>query len=252
MALAELIGKLRTQKQATSRTAFQRYLQTVKALANGSEVDADEVSDILTAAGKDEDHFEADVNLQSQRLAWHAQLTQNHQATQDRRQAELDMAEAQAKLQAAYDKLMPAVDHAQARIDVANQTALYTQQAEHRLTETIIDTELLQRESETSAKLSEVNAELKPLLVDRSHKASSLMNAELVLRQLTGRNPDDWKAWGITSFFHKTQDIKAAESRVDDVQSELAQLDAAIKPRQIEQRRLQTELTDIHAEKLLP
>ena len=87
------------------------------------------------------------------------------------------MAEAQAKLQAAYDKLMPAVDHAQARIDVANQTALYTQQAEHRLTETIIDTELLQRESETSAKLSEVNAELKPLLVDRSHKASSLMNA---------------------------------------------------------------------------
>ena len=252
MPLAELVQKLRTKKQSSERSSFQLYFQMVKSLANGDEADSDEVGDILDAASKDEIDLERDVGIQQQRLAWHAQLTQNHQATQDRRQAELDMAEAQAKLQAAYDKLMPAVDHAQARIDVANQTALYTQQAEHRLTETIIDTELLQRESETSAKLSEVNAELKPLLVDRSHKASSLMNAELVLRQLTGRNPDDWKAWGITSFFHKTQDIKAAESRVNDVQSELVQLDAAIKPRQIEQRRLQTELTEIHAEKLLP
>ena len=105
MALAELVQKMKSKKQATARSAFGHYLEAVKPLALGKEIDADEVELILAAAGKNEDDLSRDVNLQQQRNAWHSQLMQNKQAVQDRHQAERDLAAASAALQAAYDKL---------------------------------------------------------------------------------------------------------------------------------------------------
>lgn len=69
MALAELIGKLRNKKQAAHRSTFSHYLDTVRQLARGEEVDADEAGHILEAAGKNENDLESDVATMQRRLA---------------------------------------------------------------------------------------------------------------------------------------------------------------------------------------
>jgi hypothetical protein len=253
MALAELVQKMKSKKQATARSAFGHYLEAVKALAAGKEIDADEAGHIINVAGRDESALERDVNLQQQRNAWHSQLMQNKQAVQDRYQAERELQAAQAALQAAFDKLQPAVDQAQARLNDANFRHSTTLNAEAWLAGNLLDVELLQRESVLNDRLREINQELAPLLADREHKRSSLMNAELCLRQITGRSDDAWPTLGtINSLFWRNKDTIPAQERVDDVQDQLAQLEQAIRPRQQEQQRLQAELNSIHLEKLKP
>jgi hypothetical protein len=253
MALAELVQKMKSKKQATARSAFGHYLEAVKALASGKEIDADEVGHIIEATGRDESALERDVNLQQQRNAWHSQLMQNKQAVQDRLQAEHDLASAQQAMQAAFEKLQPAVEMAQARLHDANHRFMTTLNAEAWLAGNLLDVELLQRESELNDRLREINQELAPLLADREHKRSSLMNAELCLRQITGRPNDAWPTLGsINPLFWRNKDTVPAQQRVDDVRSQLSQLEQAIRPRQQEQQRLQAELNAIHQEKLKP
>jgi hypothetical protein len=253
MALAELIGKLKNKKQASARSVFGHYLEAVKALASGKEIDADEVGHIIDAAGRDESALEKDVNLQQQRFAWHAQRVQNQQAVSDRLQAERDLQAAQAALQAAFDKLQPAIDQAHDRLNAANFRHSTTLNAEAWLAGNLLDVELLQREAALNDRLREINQELAPLLADREHKRSSLMNAEFCLRQITGRSDDAWPTLGtINSLFWRNKDTIPAQERVDDVRSQLSQLEQAIRPRQQEQQRLQAELNSIHQEKLKP
>jgi hypothetical protein len=254
MALAELVQKMKSKRQATARSAFGHYLNAVKALASGKEIDADEVGHVLEVAGRDESALERDVNLQSQRNAWHSQLMQNKQAVQDRHHAERDLAAAQRALQEVYDKLMPAADAAQRRIDAADYSFMTTTQAEAWLCDpaNILDAELLERETALNAKLRECQIELRPLLIDREHKRTALIGAEQRLSQLRGRDKDDWQAWGIIDYFHQNKDIKAAQERVDDVRDQLSQLEQAIHPRQQVQAKLQSELNQIHQEKLKP
>jgi len=253
MALAELVQKMKSKKQATARSAFGHYLEAVKALASGKEIDADEAGHIIEGAGRDESALERDVNLQQQRNAWHSQLMQNKQAVQDRYQAERDLQAAQAALQAAYDKLQPAINQAHDRLNAANHSSLITAGAEAWLSEHILDHELIEREQAVVVQLRKVNSELSPLLQDREHRRSSLMNAELCLRQITGRSDDAWPTFGtINSLFWRNKDTIPAQERVDDLKNQLSQLEQAIRPRQQEQRELQAELNSIHQEKLKP
>ena len=220
---------MKSKKQATARSAFGHYLEAVKALASGKEIDADEAGHIINVAGRDESALERDVNLQSQRNAWHSQLMQNKQAVQDRHQAERDLAAASAALQAAYDKLQPAVELAQARLHDANYRHSTTLNAEAWLAGNLLDVELLQRESVLNDRLREINQELNPLLQDREHKRSSLMNADLCLRQITGRSDDAWPTFGtINSLFWRNKETIPAQQRVDDLKNQLSQLEQAI------------------------
>lgn len=253
MALAELIGKLRTKKRATERTAFQHYLQAVKSLASGEESDADEISHILEVANKSESDLERDVNLQQQRFGWAAQLQANRQAVADRIAAERDVATAQAELQKAYDRLSPAVQAAQDRMRTLEQIAMTTSQAESRLSELILDQELLQREAVVVAKLREVDSELKPLLSDREAKRHSLDNAEFRVEQFRRREGGGHELFGsLSEFFNAGPDLKASKARAADLQDQVRQLAGLIAPRQAEQRRLQNELDLIHQQKLNP
>ena len=253
MALAELVQKMKSKKLATARSAFGHYLEAVRALAAGGEIDADEAGHIINVAGRDESALERDVNLQQQRNAWHSQLMQNKQAVQDRYQAERDLAAASAALQSAFDKLQPAVELAQARLHDANYRHSTTLNAEAWLAGNLLDVELLQRESVLNDRLREINQELNPLLQDREHKRSSLMNADLCLRQITGRSDDAWPTFGtINSLFWRNKETIPAQERVDDLKNQLSQLEQAIHPRQQEQAKLQSELNSIHQEKLKP
>lgn len=254
MALAELVQKLRSKKQAATKTAFSHYLQdVVKLLASGEEVDADEVGHILEAVGRTESDLERDVSLQQQRLSWAAQLQANRQATADRILAENDLRAAQSELQKAYDRLTPAIQAAESRMRTLEQITLTTYQAESRLSELILDQELLQREQSVAATLRSVCDELRPLLADQTHLQHRIAGAEFQVERLRGRGHNEWYSLtGITNAFHKDERIKKAESHLADLRSQAKQLNAAIEPRQAEQRRLQSELDSIHAEKLKP
>ena len=252
MALAELIGKLKSKKTQATKTAFGHYIELVKRLASGSECDADECVHVLDANSVDESRLERDVNLQTQRNQWHAQMLQNRQAVQDRVQAERELQAAQAKLQEALAKLQPAVDSAFDRLADANHAALVTHGAEAWLCEHILDAELLEREQAVSRQLGVVSQELNPLLQDRHNKQHSLGNAEFNLSRLQTREAGDWVPAGIVQFFNQNSDIRALLERVSDLQSQIQQLNAAIAPRQAEQNRLRAELDSIHQRKLEP
>ena len=254
MALAELIGKLRTKKQAVHRSALGHHLEAVKALASGKEIDADEVGHIIDAAGRDESALEKDVNLQQQRFAWHAQRVQNQQAVSDRLQAENELQAAQRALQSAYDKLQPAIDQAQARLNDANHKFMTTMQAEAWLAdpENIIDKELLEREAAVNAQLREVNNELKPLLQDQARRQTTLENLQSHVGKLRDHASIPWLPLEMLGLQQADAAIKSTDARIEAVRDELQQLQEAIRPRQQKQVRLPAELNQIHQEKLKP
>lgn len=252
MTVAELIGKIRTKRQAAERSAFGHYLEAVKALASGKEIDADEVGHMIEAAGRDESQLEKDVSLQQERNGRYAQLTANRQAAADRIAAERDLRDAQASLQKAINELTPAVDAAASRLRLLDQAVIQTSYAEAWLAEHVLDVELLQRESAVSERLKEVNTELRPLLTDREHKQHSLENAEFNLAQIRSRDSRNALIAGIENFINQPLDLRQTSERIADLKNQLAQLEEAIRPRQAEQQRLQAELQKIHAEKLKP
>ena len=245
MALAELIGKLRSKKQAAHRSEFGYYLGLIKSLASGAEIDSDEVAAVLDATNKDESNLERDVGIQQQRFSWAAQLQANQQAGTDRLLAERDLATAQRALQAAYDKLQPAVDAAHDRLNDANLRFLTTQNADSKLAENILDQELLQREAALIPELQTINAELRPLVADRGRLQTALENAEFQHTQKT-------RSTGRVAWFVQAKNADELAEIVANLQSQLRQLDALIRPRQQLQRDLQNELNQIHAEKLKP
>lgn len=255
MALAQLFDSLRAKKQTAARSAFGHYLTLVRDLAAGSEIDADECSHILDASNKNESDLESDVNLQQQRVQWAAQRTQHIQAAADRRQAESDLIQARQTLQQAIERLQPAVDSAVARMANAEYVLATTSQTEAWLAnpDNILNKELLLREAAVGRQLSDISSELQPLLQDRQAKQHSLENAEFRLSQHRRREGAGHELFGtLSEFFAAGPDLRATKARVDDLTSQVAQLDSAIRPRQAQQQRLQAELDQIHRQKLEP
>ena len=245
MALADVLAKLRSKKQAAHRSEFGHYLGLIKSLASGEEVDSDECSHILDANGKDESNLEHDVGIQQQRFSWAAQLQANQQAGKDRLLAERELQTAKAKLQEQFDKLQPAINAAHDLLNDANLRFLTTQGADSRLAENILDQELLQREAALIPELQTINSELKPLVADHGRLQTALENAEFQHVQKT-------RSTGRAAWFIQPKDADELAEIVANLQSQLRQLDALIRPRQQRQRELQRQLSDIHAEKLQP
>lgn len=254
MALAELIGKLRSKKQTARRTAFGRYLDLVKSLASGQEVDSDDAAEILAATGRNELALETDVNRQQQRDQWHATLLRHRQASTDQATAAAELERAQAALNEALRKLEPAVVAARAKLDAAIHSQLVTAGAEAWLSspENLLDEELTQREQAVNLRLREVNEELRPLEIDRQHKQDALQNAEFQLTRIQGRGTGNtWTGFG-QWLSQVLPDEKPVRAKITDLQRQIAQLTEAIEPRRREQLRLQAELDQIHRAKLEP
>ena len=245
MGLTTLLDSLRNKKQAAHRSKFSHYITLVRDLASGAEIDADEAGHVLTVADKSEDDLSRDVNLQQSRNTWAAQLQANQQASTDRLRAERDLATAQRALQAAFDKLQPAVDAAHDLLNDANLRYLTTQGADSKLAENILDQELLQREAALIPELQKINAELKPLAADRGRLQTALENAEFQHTQKT-------RSTGRVAWFVQAKNADELAEIVANLQSQLRQLDALIRPRQQRQRELQAELDEIHQQKLQP
>jgi len=256
MSLTSILEKLRSKKQESQRTANQRYLHLVEQLTLNQEVDQASAEEIISAVGVDwETELPKAIETKTERFRRHQDRQRNHQAIQDRISAERDLRQAQAELNDALQRLQPAVDNAAARIRQADHICSITAGAEDWLLspENVLDKELLQREQQIFEELKPINAELAPLQADRSHKRSSLLNAEHNLESLRRMKSKGQSAFdSLTSFFAKDADEQHLENRIADLESQIRQLDEAIAPREREQSRLRTELEKIREEKLRP
>ena len=245
MGLTTLLDSLRNKKQAAHRSEFGHYLGLIKSLASGAEIDSDEVAAVLDATGKDEDDLSRDVNLQQQRNAWAATMVANRRAGTDRLLAERELQTAKAKLQEQIDKLQPAINAAHDRLNDANLRSLTSSGADSKLAENILDQELLQREAALIPELQKINDELRPLAADHGRLQTALENAEFQFTQKT-------RSTGRVAWFVQAKDADELAEIVANLQSQLRQLDALIRPRQQRQLALQRQLCEIHAEKLAP
>lgn len=253
MTVAELIGKLRTKKRAAERSSFSHYRELIRSLASGAEADSDEVGAVLDATGKDESDLERDVSLQQERNGRYAQLTANRQAAADRIAAERELQAAQEKLQRAHDELMPAISAAASRLQMLDQAMIHTSAAEAWLAENVVDVDLLAREAAVVKDLRAISQELTPLESDRTRKQTYLSNLESRLDDLQSSAAGPWMQHVVAPWLGRVNaDIRVIESRISDVRNELRQLDSAIRQRQSTQARLQTEMAEIHRQKLQP
>ena len=241
----ELIQKLRSKKQAAHRSDFGHYIEVVRKLASGSELDSDEVAAVLETNSKDEDDLARDVALQQQRNTWAAQLQSNLQAVEDQVRAERELQTAKSNLQAAYDKLQPAVAAAHDRLNDANLRYLTSQDADAKLAENILDRELLLRESELVSELRKINDELRPLVADRGRLGTAIENAEF-------QHTQKIRSTGRVAWFVQSKTVTELAEVVENLRSQSKQLAELIRPRQLRHRELQAELDAIHQEKLKP
>lgn len=238
MALAELIGKLRTKKRATERTAFGHYLGLVRDLASGTEIDADEAGHIMAAADRTVPDLENDVATMQRRLAAATQLSRHEAAQESFEIAARKLQDAQARFDEAYRRFQPPIDEAVNERAAWELVVLQTSHVESVLLETVLDGELLQRESELIRERREIQSKLRPLLEDRKHlfdwqRGEHYRNIDLRKK----KNRDG---------------IAASDSRMDDLTSQILQIDDASDPMQKRLTAIENELAEIHVEKLKP
>lgn len=250
----KLVADIRNDRKAAKRTAQGRYVDLHRRLATGEEIDSSEVMGALAATGTSEAAFEADAATMAERVEKHATMMMNRQSALDQQQASLELQRAQEAMAAAIRKLQPAIDEAQRKLNLAIHQQMVTTGCEEWLANpaNILDKELLQRESEVAEALRTVSAELQPLEADRDHKRQSLANAEHQLERIQGRGPGNtWSGFG-SWVWQVLPDEKPVKERIENLKSQLRQLQQHIEPRQAERERLQRALAEIHRQKLLP
>lgn len=254
MNIATLIKSLKSKKHSAERSAFGHYMQLVRDLASGAEVDSDECSHVLEAGAVDESDLERDVGIQQQRNAWHAGRQQHWQAIGDQQQAESELAFVQNELSVALRKYQPRIDAAREKIRQSEHIRNITTHCEARLLdpENILDRELLERESAIIAELKPIGLEIEPILQDRRHRQTSLDNSEQSLANLRKFEEDHTRFDTLVQFFSKSASQKRLESHIAEMRDEIQQLDDLIIPRQRELSRLRNELAKIHEAKLQP
>ncbi len=238
MALAELIGKLRSKKRATERTAFGHYLGLVRDLASGTEIDADEAGHIMAAADRTVIDLENDVATMQRRLAAAAQLSRHEAAQESFEIASRKLQDAQARFDEAYRRFQPPIDDAVNERAAWELVVLQTSSVESVLLSTVMDAELLQREAELISERREIQQKLRPLLDDRKHQSDWSSGEHY--RNLDLRKKRD------------REGIAASDSRMDDLTSQIRQIDAASAPMQKRLDAIADELNEIHFEKLKP
>ena len=250
MALAELIGKLRTKKQAVHRSALGHHLEAVKALALGKEIDADEVEIILAAAGKSENDLEADVAVMQKRIAAAAELAVNEASREGYEVACRKLADAQEKLDEAYRRFQPAVESAVNERAALELKILQTQNGESFLLTSVLNVELLSREDDLISERREIQQKLRPLQDDRKKlfdwsRGEHYRNIDLQKKLEESSHNGPMRR-------HAQEAVTRSDSEIDDLASRTRQIDAATLPMQKRLDAIAGELETIHQEKLKP
>ncbi len=249
MHFPKLLATLRSKRQEIHRSKFSHYLDCLKALARGEEIDADEVGHILEAAGKNDSDLESDVAVMQRRLAAAEQFGKNEAAREGFEVASRKLIEAQERLEEAYRRFQPPVEAA-SNERAARELEIYqTQNGESILLSTVMNVELLARENELVGEKREIYQKLRPLLEDREKdmawlRAEQDRNADLHKKMGQFTNPEGR---------HLARPaVDKSDARLADQKSRIKQFDTAIQPMQKRVDAINAEIEAIHFLKLEP
>ena len=226
-----------------------KYSFSLFELAHDREVDADELRKVMDRLGKTDPDLVVDVKKKIKRLSAAEQLAQNEAAKEAFEVASRKVIDAQERLDEAWRRFLPPIDAAVNERAAWELVVLQTANSESVLLETVMDAELLQRESELISERREIQSKLRPLLEDRKHlsdwqRGEHYRNLDLQ-KKLSGETHDCSKR-------HFREDIAKSDSHMADLTNQIRQIDDASQPMQKRLAAIENELNEIHVEKLKP
>ncbi len=248
--ISGLLDKIRSKKRQLELSRADQYLQTIRDMASGKELDADEVAEILDALSKTERDFELDVEKMEQRFVEAGQLKEKEALERTIPTLTRNLELASEALEAAYRKLQPSVEFASQQLRSAENRQLLFHGIEGKLVSSCMDQSLLTREKELISQRAELHSKRTPLQSDLRTAQAIIRNCEISFESLkhqSKKNPN---------YKPEQSDIRSKERSCAD---ELArqkpyaeQLEAAIAKIDEELEPINRELADINKQKLVP
>ena len=160
--------KLAATLRLRERSRLDEFKALVRAIASGTEPNADEVERILNACGRSIDDLKKAVELYQRRVLWRELLDSLPRLEAERESIERRLAEADAELQAAERKHAKVTTPLRNRLEELRQATLTAENYRQRLVETCPNEELRERASELRRQLAEVS--------DRAHQLRQQIN----------------------------------------------------------------------------
>jgi hypothetical protein len=249
MSVTTILAALRRKKTAAKRSTFDAYMDLVRAVASGQEIDADKAAETIEQASKSEESFEKDVETQQTRYEDYRlmQGITELQASVARLTASKE--QLQEKLNAAIAKYKPGIDEAFTAIHQLEQQILSATGAEPRLLHSCFDKTLLDRETELIARRTNLLEQRRPLDEDfeRAKSMHSTYKTGLA-NEVAAEAKEDY---GPTKSYRREQ-IAAWRRKLTSNESFRDQLAAALRDNANELEPIQKELKEIHEAKLTP
>lgn len=110
--LQMILDSIRRKKQELILTREEQYHKLIRELAQGSEVDAEAAAEILDSVGKDEHHFERDIENQRKRFEYADQLKRKRELEKLLPKLESDFTQANQRYLNEVERLKEMVDAA--------------------------------------------------------------------------------------------------------------------------------------------
>ncbi len=176
MNIATLFARRKAIQQQTSRPIRQQYLDCVRSLADGGEVDEDILFRVMDALDVSESQLSKDVATQQERFAAAEQVAHRTAA-----QSEVDrLTSEQNKLKAEHDKFMSAWQPKARVVQNALRAAELQVGAlfdiERKLFETVLDPEILEKQADLERRRKELAIELREVQED-ARQAENLISS---------------------------------------------------------------------------
>jgi hypothetical protein len=243
-----ILEKIRSKKRELTSTTADAYLQLVREVAGGSEVDVEQAAIVIEAFGKDDESFERDVETQQARIGLAAQL--KHKQALQKQLPKLEQAERLAGEH--YERV---VSEASSRLNEAKRAAravntelLCLMQVEDRLRDSCIDQSLLTRERELMATKMALVQKRRPLDEDLSRSRNMVQShqssVDALNRKIADRNND-----AVAKAIYK-KDLALNERALERQQHVARQLEQAIEDIDSELVPIDRELATIRLKKL--
>jgi uncharacterized protein YfcZ (UPF0381/DUF406 family) len=229
--LVELLSKVKAYRAQQTTELSDGYRQLIVALADGENIDAEQVAVALDAAGKSEDQLQSDVELLLQRREWARQIQAAGDAETTMRKAQAEIDKLVRDRDSYCAKINSKIDQLQASKADAERRAHGVHSARESLSGSCYDPVVLSREAEVSARLSDLVQQERD--ITRAIRQGEAM-VDAIHRNIAGHERD-YKA-GFTP-----KDRQAAGVLIENAKTSLRNHEAS-------NRRMKTQAAEIRSE----
>jgi hypothetical protein len=241
MNISQIFNRRKQQVFDSQRSVRQQYLAAVRALAAGSEVDEESIIQLIDELQISEAQLASDIERQQQRNQAAAELELYRQANADVARLNAEADQLAREKQAFLDRWSPKAESNFAALRAAEQAILTYGNAERKLTNTVLDPELIDRQKILESRRLAVHQQL-IALEEEVETATRILNyAKSVLEseesaivvegihETTTKIRERNKALAIKEAQAKLQEAQAAAASVfgqrDRLKSQLRQID---------------------------